>query len=281
MVRKHFMFPGFKRMAVTLSYDDGVRQDKRLISIMKQYGLKGTFNINSGLFSSEPSDVEKGRMTVEEAYELYTGAGMEVAVHGYKHLHLANIDTAIATYDVINDRVELEKLFDTVVKGMAYAFGNYSDSVVEILKMCGIEYSRTVVQTEKFDIPTDWLRLNPTCHHINPKLMSLADTFINGTGQSERWLKMPRLFYLWGHSYEFDNNDNWDVIIKFAEFIGGRDNVWYATNGEIYEYVQAYDRLRFSADGTLVHNPSDITVYIEHADKQFVLPAGETVRITE
>lgn len=281
MTRKYFMFPGFKNKAVTLSYDDGVRQDKRLISIMQQHGLKGTFNINAGLFSAELSDVERGRMTEEEAYALYTASGMEVAAHGYKHLHLANIDSASATYDVINDRVELERLFDTVIKGMAYAFGNYSDSVVDILGKCGVSYCRTTVSTEKFDIPGDWLRLPATCHHNNPKLMELAERFVEGTGQSEKWIKSPRLFYLWGHSYEFDNNDNWDVIVRFAEYIGGRDDIWYATNGEIYDYVQAYDRLRFSADSSLVYNPSAITVYIQNGDKQFVVAPMETVRIAE
>jgi len=49
-------FPGFRDKAVTLSYDDGVRQDKRLISIMQKYGLKGTFNINSGQFSDKYED---------------------------------------------------------------------------------------------------------------------------------------------------------------------------------------------------------------------------------
>ena len=281
MVRKYFTFPGFKYKAVTLSYDDGVRQDKRLISIMKQYGLKGTFNINGGLFSNELSDVQKGRMTSDEAYELYTSSGMEVAIHGYKHIHLANVDSAIATYEVVNDRVELERMFDTVIKGMAYAFGNYSDSVVDILKKCGISYSRTVVSTEKFDIPGDWLRLPATCHHNNPKLMQLAELFNDGVGQSDKWKKTPRLFYLWGHSYEFDNNDNWDVIENFAEYMGGRDDIWYATNGEIYDYVEAFDRLRFSADGALVHNPTAITLYLENGDAKYVISPGETVRIAE
>ena len=276
MTRKYFMFPGFKRMAVTLSYDDAVKQDRRLISIMKQHGLKGTFNVNAGLLSGNGN-----HMTLDEAYALYTGSGMEVAAHGYKHLHLANVDSAIATYDVINDRVELEKLFDTVVKGMAYAYGNYSDSVVDILTMCGIEYARTVTSTEKFDIPTDWLRMPATCHHNNPRLMELAERFVEGKGQSKHWINTPRLFYLWGHSYEFDNDNNWDVIETFAEYIGSRDDIWYATNGEIYEYVTAYDRLRFSADGQLVHNPSAVTVYIEYLNNQFAIAPGETVRIAE
>ena len=34
-------FPKGKKKALTLSYDDGVEQDIRLIEIMKQHGLKG------------------------------------------------------------------------------------------------------------------------------------------------------------------------------------------------------------------------------------------------
>ena len=46
-------FPGGKSKALTLSYDDGVRQDRRLIEIMKKNGLKGTFNISSGTGKSQ------------------------------------------------------------------------------------------------------------------------------------------------------------------------------------------------------------------------------------
>ena len=41
------LFPGKKRKVLTLSYDDGVEQDIRLVEIMKKHGLKGTFNINT------------------------------------------------------------------------------------------------------------------------------------------------------------------------------------------------------------------------------------------
>ncbi len=107
---KYIRFPGFKFKAPTLSYDDGVRQDKRLISIMKKNGLKGTFNVNGGLFSSEYKGVEKGRMTKQEALDLYLPNDMEVAIHGYKHLSLGFVEPALATYDVIEDRKELEPL---------------------------------------------------------------------------------------------------------------------------------------------------------------------------
>ena len=44
------VFPGGKSRAFTLSYDDGVVQDRRLAEIFRKRGLKCTFNIGSGLF---------------------------------------------------------------------------------------------------------------------------------------------------------------------------------------------------------------------------------------
>ena len=40
-----------KKKAVTFSYDDGVTQDRRLVEMMNTYGVKGTFNLNSGMQS--------------------------------------------------------------------------------------------------------------------------------------------------------------------------------------------------------------------------------------
>ena len=40
-----------KLKAVTFSYDDGVMMDKRLVEIFNRYGMKATFNLNSGLLS--------------------------------------------------------------------------------------------------------------------------------------------------------------------------------------------------------------------------------------
>lgn len=278
MNQEYIRFPHFNNKAVTLSYDDGVRQDKRLISIMQKNGLKGTFNVNSGMFASS-YESEKRRMTLQEASELYIPSGMEVAIHGYKHLPLSQVALPIAVNDVVTDRKEIERVFGGIVNGMAYAYGSYNDKVIEILKECGIKYARTTISTEKFSLPTDWLRLSATCHHNNPKLMELAKQFVNRTECSYWWANQVQLFYLWGHSYEFDDNDNWNVIEEFAKFIGGREDIWYATNGEIYNYLQACDRLEFSMDGSLVYNPSCIDVYIDYFGEKIMVNAGQSKKI--
>lgn len=280
-MKEYICFPDFKQKAVTLSYDDGVRQDKRLISIMQKYGLKGTFNLNGALFAENyDGETEKGRMTKEEAVALYIPCNMEAAIHGYRHLSLSGVDSELAMHDVIADRVALENIFGRVIKGMAYANGSYNDEVVDMLKKAGVVYSRTTNSTEKFDIPTDWLRLPATCHHKNPRLMDLAKEFVEQKESAYYWGKKLQLFYLWGHSYEFDTDNNWDVIEKFAEYIGNREDIWYATNGEIFDYLQAAERLEFSVDGTFVKNPTSTDIYIDFIYQQCVIPAGQTVKIS-
>lgn len=274
----YMRFPGGKHKALTLSYDDGVAQDIRLIAIMKAHGLRGTFNINSGLYPAEKTAATK-RMPLEEAKKLYLGSGMEVAVHALTHPILSYLPENICTYEVLQDRINHEREYDTIVRGMAYPQGtvSVSDSVVASLRQCGIAYARTTVSTERFDIPTDWLRLPATCHHKNPRLMELAEQFLQS-----QFEKAPGLFYLWGHSYEFDwdaPDNNWGIIEDFAAYMGGREEIWYATNIEIYDYVAAYKQLIFSTEGTKVLNPTATTLWFEAAGKLCCAKPGELLHL--
>ncbi len=268
-------FPEGKTKAVTLSYDDGVQQDARLLEIMKANGLKGTFNLNTGLYAEEgmvyPQDQIVSRvMTKAQTTALFSDSGMEVAVHGLHHPFLEQLAPEICTYEVLQDRINLENQFETVVRGLAYPFGTYDDQVVTCLKSCGIAYARTVRSSGTFEIPSDWLRLEPTCHHDDPRLMELARTFVDKIIIHKSWL-----FYLWGHSYEFDKNNNWHVIEEFAQYMGNRDDIWYATNLEIFDYVEAYRSLRFSADGRRVVNPTAYKLWVEVDHKSYCLAPGK------
>ena len=89
-------------------------------------------------------------------------------------------------------------------------------------------------------------------------------------------LQCPKVFFLWGHSYEFNDNDNWNVIEEFAEAIGNRDDIWYATNIEICRYVKAFYALQFSANGEKVYNPTATDVYLNYFKEDILVKAGET-----
>ena len=268
-------FPGGKEKALTLSYDDGVEQDAQLIEIMKRYGLKGTFNLNSGCYAPEGTKYPEGqihrRMTRKQCIQLYQENGMEVAVHGLTHPFLERLPVNQCTYEVLQDRKNLEEDFGVIIRGMAYPFGTYNDNVVCTLRQCGIVYARTVESTERFDIPEDWLRLPATCHHNNPRLKEIAREFV----ESDR-NRAPKLFYLWGHSYEFEADNNWNVIEEFAQYIGGRDEIWYATNIEIYDYIHAYHQLITSTDGRQIYNPTVTTLFLEVNGESVSVAPGET-----
>ncbi len=272
-----------KEKALTFSYDDGVLSDRKLIEIFDKNNLKCTFNIGSGLFSSEEEAAKNPdptrRMSLSEAAETYSGSAHEVAIHGVTHPFMEQLPGPAALYEGIQDRKSLEDIFHTVVRGMAYPYGTLSDSLVSSLKAAGIAYSRTTRATHSFDIPSEWLRLDPTCHHNDTNLEELADKFVNFGPSDERCNKKPWLLYIWGHSYEFVRDNNWDRIEKLAEKLSGKDDIWYATNIEIYDYVDAYNRLIFSVDASIVTNPSAIEIWFEANKKIISVRPGETKKI--
>lgn len=286
MATFHMRYPGGLSKAVTFSYDDGVEQDIRLVEILDKNGLKGTFNINTDSFAPEgkvwPAGQVHRRMSPSQTLALFKDSPHEVAVHTLTHPFLEQLPANMATYEIINDRVNIEDMFGTVCRGMAYPFGfTYSpdsQETVDILKACGIVYARTTSCTENLNFPSDWLRLKPTCHHNSKQLLAHADKLVN-----EKCARAPWLLYVWGHSYEFESDNNWDVMETFAEKVGGKADIWYATNIEIFDYALAYKQLCFSAKGDRVYNPTsyELFFYNSRNQKSYSVKPGETIRIEE
>jgi peptidoglycan/xylan/chitin deacetylase (PgdA/CDA1 family) len=227
------MFPNGKMKALTLSYDDGVEQDRRLVEILNRHGIKAAFNLNSGVQSGASSwvnkdgegrDVPVRRMNVRGLAELY--AGHEIAVHGLTHPRLEMLDGESLRNELEQDKLNLERIFGTPVYGMAYPFGTYNDRVLKAVAACGLKYGRGVKSSYSFDLPEDLLTYQPSCHHADPRLMELAEQFIKLRPAC------PQVFYVWGHSYEFDTGRNWDLIEDFCRLMANRDDIFYATNAQ-------------------------------------------------
>lgn len=260
-------FPGGKAKALTMSYDDGKVQDERLVAIFNQYGIKATFNINYGMLGKEP------RLPEERIKKLYQGH--EVATHTMTHPTIARCPMTAVAEEILEDRKGLERITGQIVRGHAYPNGSYNEDIKELFRQMGIAYGRVVPAVADYELPGDPLEWHPTCHHNDPELMEKAAFFADY--HKKQYLK---LMYVWGHSYEFDNDDNWEVIEEFCKYMGGRDDIWYATNIEIIDYMEAAKRLRFSADHTKVYNPSAQSVWLEVDDKRYVeVRAGELTQL--
>ena len=225
-----------KKKAITFSYDDGVTQDIRLIELLNKYGLKCTFNLNSELLSKKGMLIREGqrishyKVHPQDVKDIYDGH--EVAVHTLTHPNLTQRDDAEVIRQVETDRLNLSRLVGYEVVGMAYPCGgvNNDDRVAELIKKnTGVKYSRTITTTGSFDLQDNLYRFNPTAFHLDfDELMRLGTSFI------ELKPETPKIFYIWGHSYEMDYGaDYWVKLEEFFKLISNKDDIFYGTNKEV------------------------------------------------
>lgn len=132
---------------------------------------------------------------------------------------------------------------------------------------------------DDFVLPDDWHAWMPSAHHNNPEIMAYVTKFAEMKESHVSWIPrlQPRLFYLWGHSYEFERDNNWDHLEAICEKLSGCEDTWYATNMEIYKYVKAYESLEFSADGTIVYNPTLVDIWFIEDGVPHKILSGETL----
>lgn len=282
MKHQFLRFPQGKNKAVTFSYDDGCRDDIRLIEIMNRYGIKGTFNICNANIAAR---ADEWTMTQEEIKVNILDAGHEIAVHGNEHRAPGKLRPIEGIKEVLNCRLGLEEKFGVFVRGMAYPNSgireifSYTDyeTIRVYLQNMDIVYARSLKQdNSQFALPTDFYQWIPTAHHNNPELFSYIEKF-HAPLPKYYPARNSRLFYLWGHSFEFADQNNWALAEKICAALGQREDTWYATNMEIYEYCHAYDQLIYTADGNKCFNPTLVDLWVEVDETVYRIPSGKTI----
>ncbi len=230
------MIQGYRK-AVTFSFDDGTTQDQRLIEIFDKYGLKCTFNLNSGLLGKAGALIAKDvtvahvKPTAAEVKEIYKNH--EVAAHTLTHPFLPDCEEQEIIRQVEEDRLALSQLVGYQVCGMAYPCGgqNNDDRVAGIIRSStGVRYARTIHSSHSFDLQNNLYRFDPTVRIMEKdRMWSLADQFIALETDT------PKLFYIWGHAFELDADRCWDWFEQFCRHISGRPDIFYGTNREVFE----------------------------------------------
>ena len=212
------------KKAVTFSYDDGVVFDEKLIDIFNKYGIKATFNITD---INKNEDIptwttEKGlpirgfNFMNEKNVRIYDGH--EIAGHTRHHYWLNKIDDKTLEEEILGNKEDLERVFGEKINGIAYPFNTYDDRAVNILRENGFLYAREGSETHSFDLQEDLLRFRPTEYDD------------------------LKIFYIWGHSYEFEDDNNWDRIEKLCRLIGGKDDILYGTNSQVFRLQKEWEK---------------------------------------
>ena len=228
----------------TLSLDDGITQDLKVIEILKKYDVTCvSFNINTGLYGANwdwvgpaigDPNIPHLRFTEEE---LKTGIydGYEVLVHTMNHPSLKNYDKRASQIkkEVGKDADNIEKLTGVRPVGMAWPGGDteYTDKTIElVLENTDIRFARGTTSTYNFELPEYFMKWMPTCSAIDPQCLSLAQKFIDAECTEDM------LFYVWGHSYEFDLNNGagYETFEQLVKMMSEAEDVYLVTNTEFY-----------------------------------------------
>ncbi len=219
---------GLKK-AITFSYDDGILQDERLVSLFNKYQLKGTFNLNPNLLGELSGWMLEGheikRLSVHRAQQIYQGH--EIANHAFDHPSLTSCTSEQKLHQIAMGKQQLEHYFNHDVKGMAYPFGDTDDEIIQIMKKQNILYGRLATSHHAFHLPEDVYRWSPTAHHNDPHIFDIIHKFLNEQNEE------ATLLYIWGHSYEFDIDNHWNHFERICQVLAFNPDVWYCTNLEI------------------------------------------------
>ena len=153
--------------------------------------------------------------------------GFEVACHGFTHAYLPSLTGSEAEKEIDDDYAEIFRLTGKRPRGIAYAgqTPNYTDEVVRLLENDRrFSYGRAIDETHGFSVPTD-------CQFRGDELLPRAEDFFD-----LRPDKGDALFFVWGHSYEFDlSSACWDKLEYFCKEVSSRKDVTCLTCSQFYD----------------------------------------------
>lgn len=265
------LYPGGKKKAFNITYDDGVLQDVRFVSLLNRYSLKGTFNLNSELMKTgfswtQPGGMEVKRLSPAQARGLYSGH--EIASHTLTHPYMHDLSREEILRQMIDDKVALEEMFGTEVGGFAVPFDYYSNLIADCARESGFEYARMSEFSESFIPCRDWYFWKTGVYHIRPQLTDFVASFL----RTDQELAVCQIV---GHSYDLDAENLWGTMELICAAIAGQEDIWFCTNLELVRYLKAMDRCSIS--NGRIRNDSERELWFETDGKPRRLLPGEEV----
>lgn len=230
-----------------ISIDDGNVEDKTIVKLLNKYGLKATFNLNSERFgdcyliNQHDTEIHHDRLTEQEAKELYFEH--DINAHGLKHKKLISCTDEEVVETTEKDRVNLSKLFDREIIGLAYPGGapNHDKRVMDIVKSkTNFQYARCgIADTVSFLPPSDFYEWYCTCHLFSPRLPRLIEEYENEPTDKDKVFVM--LFH--GYNFQVDGkkyglpiNDTYQWFEQILKKLSGC-NFDFMTMKEAYKYL--------------------------------------------
>lgn len=212
------------------SIDDGTIYDRKVIDIFNKYGIKGTFNLNSGLddFVWYLEDKPIRRLILRDNIDLYNGH--EITSHSLTHPHMTMCPGEIIVKEVGEDIVNLEKMFNRSVTTFAFPFEDSDERCINIIKhIHGINTIRLSDIDTSYQYPSDLYHVKITSLDVNDAL-NRFDEFVNDNN--------AKLFVFVSHAYDFEVNNTYDKLEELCRLVSGNKKIKNITMNEFKNWVK-------------------------------------------
>jgi len=201
-----------KRKIFLLSFDDGTVWDGRLVKLLNQYGIKGTFNLNSGLedFVWHFEDrFPVRRQVLAEIGSLYEGH--EIASHSLHHHRLDSLTPPQLRREVEEDAARLKEVFGLEEIGFGVPFTVCSEREVKILKKL-VRYIRLSEFSDSYALPMDEFHIPIHGLYNDPDIREKLARFAENKEEVS-------LFVMAGHSYELEALGHWGYMEELLKLV--------------------------------------------------------------
>ena len=267
------LYPGGKKKAFNITYDDGVLQDERFVRLLNKYGIHATFHLNSGLMDPPFTWMHESgqvitRLTPQAAKRLYSGH--EIAGHSLTHPDFTDLPKEEILRQMAEDKQNLQQMFGCEVAGFGVPFDYFGPEAVDAARECGFSYARNSGQTHGYAPPYDYFDWAVGVYHIDPNF----EPYIDGFFKTKQELALCQIV---GHSYDLDVYGMWGKMERLLARVAEDKDVACLTHGQLVNYLKAM-RTSWVTDNCIL-NRGTIDLWFDIDGQVLKVKPGEKIEI--
>lgn len=196
--------------------DDGTIFDKKVIDIFNRYGIKATFNLNSGLqdFVWYKDWLEVRRLKLDENKDIYDGH--EVASHSLTHPFLTSMSDEDVYKEVKEDIDNLESIFHREITTFSFPFDGFDERTIDIVRRAGISHIILPAIDDSFRLPIDNHHIKVTSWNIDDALLKVQ-AFIKD--------EKAEIFVYLSHSYDYEYGNSYDKLEELCRIVNENKDI--------------------------------------------------------
>lgn len=204
------LFMEKKKIQIITSWDDGRRQDLRLVELLKQHRIPAIFYI----------PVKVKELTDNEVREISRNPLFEIGAHTMTHpKEIQLLDRREATREIRDSKTELERITGKPVTKFCYPRGRFSIETKDIVREAGFELGRTV-KGLNIKFAENPYETNPSIHvHAEHQIYKKRTWHEVAKELFDKVLAEGGRFEMWGHSWEIEKYNQWEFFEDFLWYM--------------------------------------------------------------